>query len=101
MGMAHHAILPGGNGSEAQRKSWTFRLPIALRRFLLFVVPSLVVSPPCARPLDPFLDVSQYAHKAWKVNEGFFNGPTNTIAQTSDGYLWIGTDFGRSEEHTS
>src|SRR6266850_1515203 len=44
--------------------------------------------------LDPALDVSQYAHTAWKVREGFTKGPINAIAQTPDGYLWLGTDFG-------
>jgi hypothetical protein len=29
---------------------------------------------PCAFALDPSLDVSQYAHTAWKVREGFTKG---------------------------
>src|SRR5215470_9261880 len=49
---------------------------------------------PCALALDPALDVSQYAHTAWKVREGFTKGAIFAIAQTSDGYLWLGTDFG-------
>src|ERR1700732_3495408 len=44
--------------------------------------------------LDPALDVSQYAHTAWKVRDGFFKGAIFAIAQTPDGYLWLGTDFG-------
>ena len=48
----------------------------------------------CAFALDPALDVGQYAHTAWKVSDGFFNGVTFAIAQTPDGYLWIGTDSG-------
>ena len=44
--------------------------------------------------LDPTLDVSQYAHTAWKVREGFAKGLILSIAQTPDGYLWLGTDFG-------
>jgi signal transduction histidine kinase/ligand-binding sensor domain-containing protein len=47
-----------------------------------------------AYALDPALDVSQYAHTAWKVSEGFSKGTIFSIAQTSDGYLWLGTDFG-------
>ena len=49
---------------------------------------------PSVFALDPSLDVSQYAHKAWKVSEGFSKGVIRTIAQTPDGYLWVGTDFG-------
>src|SRR6266478_3241117 len=44
--------------------------------------------------LNPALDISQYAHTAWKIRDGFTKGAINTIAQTSDGYLWLGTDFG-------
>jgi ligand-binding sensor domain-containing protein len=44
--------------------------------------------------LDPALDVSQYAHTAWKVREGFTKGFIYSIAQTPDGYLWLGTEFG-------
>ncbi len=49
---------------------------------------------PCAFALDPALDVSQYAHNSWKVREGFFKDAVSAIAQTPDGYLWLGTQFG-------
>ncbi|HTY84738.1 MAG TPA: two-component regulator propeller domain-containing protein, partial [Silvibacterium sp.] len=44
--------------------------------------------------LDPSLDVSQYAHTAWKVRDGFTKGIISSVAQTPDGYLWLGTEFG-------
>jgi ligand-binding sensor domain-containing protein len=49
---------------------------------------------PCAFALDPALDVSQYAHTAWKIRDGFPKGQITSIAQTPDGYLWLGTEFG-------
>jgi len=49
---------------------------------------------PCVFALDPALDVSQYAHTSWKIREGFSKGPIYAIAQTPDGYLWLGTEFG-------
>jgi signal transduction histidine kinase/ligand-binding sensor domain-containing protein len=49
---------------------------------------------PVALALDPSLDVSQYAHTAWKVRDGFAKGQINRIAQTPDGYLWLGTESG-------
>jgi ligand-binding sensor domain-containing protein/signal transduction histidine kinase len=49
---------------------------------------------PRAFALDSSLDISQYAHTAWKSREGFFNGAIWAIAQTPDGYLWIGTTSG-------
>ena len=50
----------------------------------------------CALALDPSLDISQYAHTAWKVREGFAKGEILSIAQTPDGYLCLGTGFGLS-----
>jgi ligand-binding sensor domain-containing protein/signal transduction histidine kinase len=44
--------------------------------------------------LNPALDVSQYAHTAWRIREGFTKGQIRSITQTPDGYLWLGTEFG-------
>src|ERR1700741_2513687 len=44
--------------------------------------------------LNSSLDVSQYAHASWKNGEGFPEGIIRSIAQTADGYLWLGTEFG-------
>jgi ligand-binding sensor domain-containing protein len=44
--------------------------------------------------LNPALDVSQYAHTPWKISDGLFKGVIFAIAQTPDGYLWLGTEFG-------
>src|SRR5260370_8147396 len=48
----------------------------------------------CARALNPSLDINQYAHTAWTVRDGFFKGSVGSIAQTLDGYLWLGTESG-------
>lgn len=55
---------------------------------------SLLLRCPSAFTLDTSLDTSQYAHTAWKVREGFSKGSITSIAQTRDGYLWLGTEFG-------
>jgi signal transduction histidine kinase/ligand-binding sensor domain-containing protein len=47
-----------------------------------------------ALALSPSLQVSQYAHYAWTVRDGFSLGNVYTMAQTPDGYLWLGTEFG-------
>jgi signal transduction histidine kinase/ligand-binding sensor domain-containing protein len=49
---------------------------------------------PYALALDPSLDVSQYAHTSWKIRDGFSKGEIHDVAQTSDGYLWLGTGSG-------
>ncbi len=48
----------------------------------------------CASALDPSLDISQYAHTAWKIRDGFTKGIIYSIAQTPDGYLWMSTEVG-------
>jgi len=49
---------------------------------------------PCAVALNPTLDVSQYAHMSWRIREGFTKGVIVSMAQTPDGYLWLGTEYG-------
>ena len=67
------------------------RHPIVLRATLSAVILSWCA---CAFALNPSLDVSQYAHTAWKASDGFTKGVILAIAQTPDGYLWLGTEFG-------
>src|SRR5262244_3632858 len=44
--------------------------------------------------LNPTLDISQYSHTSWRIREGFIKGTIHAITQTSDGYLWLATEFG-------
>src|SRR6266478_117618 len=53
-----------------------------------------VVSEARAAVVDPALHISQYAHTAWRIQDGVFSGAPNVITQTTDGYLWIGTQAG-------
>jgi signal transduction histidine kinase/ligand-binding sensor domain-containing protein len=44
--------------------------------------------------LDPGKQLTQYAHTAWRTQEGSFSGDPQVATQTIDGYLWIGTTLG-------
>src|SRR5215213_2004690 len=44
--------------------------------------------------LDPSTALTQYGHTAWRVRDGYFSGQPGSIAQTKDGFLWIGTGTG-------
>src|SRR5262245_51066271 len=55
---------------------------------------SLLAWCPYALALNPALDISQYAHTSWKIDDGFSRGRVTAFAQTADGYLWLGTEFG-------
>ncbi|HUI80304.1 MAG TPA: two-component regulator propeller domain-containing protein [Bryobacteraceae bacterium] len=48
----------------------------------------------CVFALNPALNINQYAHTSWRIPEGAFKGTIYSIAQTPDGYLWLGTEFG-------
>ena len=47
-----------------------------------------------AHALDPDRHLSQYGHFAWRIQDGNFEGSPHAIAQTGDGYIWIGTNSG-------
>jgi signal transduction histidine kinase len=47
-----------------------------------------------ARALDPDRLPSQYIREQWTTETRFPGGAVSGIAQTADGYLWIGTDRG-------
>ena len=68
------------------------------RRFVIPLGPLcaflLLACCPSAFALNPKLDVSQYAHTSWQIRDGFPKGEISSIAQTPDGYLWLGTEFG-------
>src|SRR6267142_1205768 len=44
--------------------------------------------------LNPDRHISQYGHTAWRVQDGYFGGKVRKITQTSDGYIWVGTEAG-------
>jgi signal transduction histidine kinase/ligand-binding sensor domain-containing protein len=71
----------------------TRRFPRVFSRTGVVLVLALLSSSE-AFALNTALDVSQYVHSAWRTREGFANGSISALAQTSDGYLWIGTEFG-------
>src|SRR5262245_56506277 len=54
---------------------------------------TLLLAAPLAG-LDPGTALTQYGHTAWRVRDGYFAGPPTAVAQTRDGFLWIGTEAG-------
>ncbi len=59
---------------------------------LLLSLPMLM--PSMGHAIDPQTRLTQYGHTAWRVRDGYFAGAPSAIAQTSDGYIWIGTGAG-------
>lgn len=47
-----------------------------------------------AAALDPHLAITQYRRDVWKAREGLPQSSVEALAQTADGYLWLGTQEG-------
>jgi diguanylate cyclase (GGDEF)-like protein/putative nucleotidyltransferase with HDIG domain len=63
-------------------------------RFLIVLVAGLGIASPSARGLDPAKALTQYAHGSWHEADGLPQDNVVSIAQTPDGYLWLGTEEG-------
>jgi len=69
-----------------------FRRRWLVHRFLLAA--ALVCSTVPAVAIDPDRAISQYIRDQWGSDKGFPGGSVSAIAQSADGYLWVGTDKG-------
>jgi signal transduction histidine kinase/ligand-binding sensor domain-containing protein len=61
---------------------------------LLFPCLLFFLAATSAQALDPNTRLSQYAHSSWLRQDGLYDGMPYRIAQTTDGYIWIGTKSG-------
>ena len=50
--------------------------------------------PSAALALDPHRSLHQYVHRVWQTEHGLPQNTVFAIAQTPDGYLWVGTQEG-------
>jgi signal transduction histidine kinase/ligand-binding sensor domain-containing protein len=69
------------------------RTSCEIRRLLLFAV-CAALGPRTLSALDPNQAIAQYIATRWSSRDLFPGGPINAIAQTPDGYLWIGAENG-------
>ncbi len=74
---------------STQRRSHVLDFPIVIVSTCI-----LLVCCNSALALNPSIHVSQYSHTSWKVRDGFARESIEAIAQTPDGYLWLGTASG-------
>src|ERR1035441_8064838 len=62
---------------------------------LLIAVLGCEIFPLCAGASgNPAMAMSQYVQHAWGVEAGLPDGSVMALAQTADGYLWIGSEGG-------
>src|SRR5215471_9686514 len=67
---------------------------MSARTWITAATIAVLLVPRTASALHPRVRITQYRHTAWRVQEGAFESAPNAIAQTADGYIWIGTDSG-------
>ena len=48
--------------------------------------------PGAAIALDPNKRITQYLHKSWRTQDGSLPAAGSSIAQTSDGFLWLAAE---------
>ena len=65
---------------------------VAAYRSVTLAVMACLLS--AAHALDPHRKISQYVREKWSAANGLPGGAVHAIAQSPDGYLWIGTDKG-------
>jgi len=84
-------MVPGGRPiARLASNAAKLNTPRILLRYFVFFL--FTVSP--VRALNTSRQISQYGHTAWRIEDGVFAGTPNAITQTTDGYLWIGTQSG-------
>jgi signal transduction histidine kinase/ligand-binding sensor domain-containing protein len=63
-------------------------------RVLRLSIAALLLLAGAAFGLDPHMTLTQYGHTAWRIRDGYFASAPVAMAQTQDGFLWIGTNAG-------
>lgn len=66
----------------------------AIRRAIVRLAVFLISSLSRVLALDPTSHISQYGHTVWRVQDGYFGSAPQPITQTTDGYLWVGSQSG-------
>jgi signal transduction histidine kinase/ligand-binding sensor domain-containing protein len=65
-----------------------------MKQIVLWIAAACLLAPPgCRASLDPAKDIAQYVRQTWGP-ESALPPSVQAIAQTADGYLWIGTEAG-------
>src|SRR5208337_773930 len=79
------------------RKSHFWRMKMLYRfstRMCGGLAIALLIACGSATGLDPAKAISQYTHESWRTVDGLPQDNVVSVAQTPDGYLWLGTEEG-------
>jgi signal transduction histidine kinase/ligand-binding sensor domain-containing protein len=73
---------------------WRFAKKLCRASFSLIVLSATILCSHSCWGDEYRTRASQYRHHAWRIDEGWLESAPLAIAQTSDGYLWVGTHTG-------
>ena len=76
------------------RKQFVFELRRRTRRFLLPAILALVSGWITSSILGATNGISPYTVRTWQTDDGLPQNTVDAIAQTLDGYIWVGTHEG-------
>src|SRR5437879_4593080 len=94
-GLQQHSRCFAYNESTVRVKSRSGHAAASeLRLGLRCLLTGLLLLCGALNALEPGHSITQYAHKGWTRQEGQLKGSVFALTQTSDGNLWLGTEFG-------
>jgi len=79
---------------ESALVRFALRAPVSIKHFLAFALLFLLTPLPSPASLDPDRPLTQYIHQVWQSTQGLPQNSVLAIAQTPEGYLWLGTEEG-------
>ena len=78
--------------AQSTTRSWLSRVWASKRSNRSITIRCLLLAAVLLGPATAHgQQLTQYAHTAWRFQEGVFDASPVSIAQTTDGFLWIGT----------
>ena len=93
-GLQQHSRCFAYNESTVRVKSRSGHAAASeLRLGLRCLLTGLLLLCGALNALEPGHSITQYAHKGWTRQEGQLKGSVFALTQTSDGNLWLGTEF--------
>src|SRR5215469_13594456 len=85
--------MPAGfacvNEIQSHQETRHMRYSAARRKLLTAALAFLCLSSHSTHALDPNKHITQYVHNSWRIQDGSAPAGGETIAQTSDGFLWF------------
>src|ERR1700738_3050360 len=84
-----HAL--GGSSPSRRKRIAGLRLRIGLVTFALTVLPAVISARAALEPTTP---LANDGRQGWATENGLPQNTVQALAQTQDGFIWLGTEVG-------